>query len=749
MKRILSVLLISLFACFGVNAQSPTFANRTNGTYTPVDPYLSVPKALYIPKTCDTTNALHGGKDTIGAIIFDTCNHKMWIRDGIGTVHRWTVFNSAVTEIHPVDWYNVKNAGADNIGIIDASNYVQSPINTGYKIMYLPAGRYLFRSTVECKDSIVIIGDGSANTIIVLDTNIPAFHVGRNGQHVQFLNIGFQGTKSGGASTAQEGIFSDSATIYVHNVRGYNLGGFAIRFKHDLYNRPYPGTGLVGSIVSDCNFESSYGGIKLDSSAEYIGVSNSVFVANTYGVHIIGGNARFSNCNVSSNTYGVYMTYGPNGHHGNWVGGNINHNLYNIYMDSVVAGFTFVGADIYAGTNQLYIEDCKNVEFLGGDLVGLGTATFLNNDSTIHFFDVNMRTKPTWAITGNKPLIISLREAANSISMFDPVNNKRFDLSYSNDTAQVAGNLYLLKAPVARMRLGYQTTSTAKLVVNSLDDSSVARGIHTNISSGPTLSNGISNTFHDRDTVTSANINDVLKLPSKVAQFQKRFICGEDGLAFTGKQSVLAAILFNAANNANLNTGGGNLPPVAVDAGLSLNQNAGTTGTTTYSGSSTPVNSPASVLARYTSTNLGGSALTHATGYISGFLSTIELGTRDTLDNYSAINTGAKAGSGIVKTYYHHYIHTNPGTVANWGIYQEGSTVGNYFQGTMGIGTNAQTSQLDILATNGYSQFRMRTSYTPTSTADTNGNTGDVSWDDSFIYIKTSAGWKRSALSTF
>jgi hypothetical protein len=28
-------------------------------------------------------------------------------------------------------------------------------------------------------------------------------------------------------------------------------------------------------------------------------------------------------------------------------------------------------------------------------------------------------------------------------------------------------------------------------------------------------------------------------------------------------------------------------------------------------------------------------------------------------------------------------------------------------------------------------------------------DTGDVCWDDNYIYIKRSAGWKRSALSTF
>lgn len=38
---------------------------------------------------------------------------------------------------------------------------------------------------------------------------------------------------------------------------------------------------------------------------------------------------------------------------------------------------------------------------------------------------------------------------------------------------------------------------------------------------------------------------------------------------------------------------------------------------------------------------------------------------------------------------------------------------------------------------------------TPSGTADAQGSTGDLRYDDNFIYVKTSAGWKRAALSTF
>ncbi len=69
--------------------------------------------------------------------------------------------------------------------------------------------------------------------------------------------------------------------------------------------------------------------------------------------------------------------------------------------------------------------------------------------------------------------------------------------------------------------------------------------------------------------------------------------------------------------------------------------------------------------------------------------------------------------------------------------------------GNVGIGTASPTSRLDINGLTGTDQLRIRTSYTPTGTGDANGNIGDVTWDDNFMYIKTSAGWKRSALSIF
>ncbi|MBW7913324.1 MAG: hypothetical protein H3C54_06420, partial [Taibaiella sp.] len=74
-----------------------------------------------------------------------------------------------------------------------------------------------------------------------------------------------------------------------------------------------------------------------------------------------------------------------------------------------------------------------------------------------------------------------------------------------------------------------------------------------------------------------------------------------------------------------------------------------------------------------------------------------------------------------------------------------------YIKGGTGYLSNnaTPTSLLDVAAAAGYSQLRLRTSYTPTSTADANGNIGDIAWDGNYLYIKTAAGWRRTALSDF
>ena len=65
----------------------------------------------------------------------------------------------------------------------------------------------------------------------------------------------------------------------------------------------------------------------------------------------------------------------------------------------------------------------------------------------------------------------------------------------------------------------------------------------------------------------------------------------------------------------------------------------------------------------------------------------------------------------------------------------------------VGVGNTSPTSLIDISGSTGYNQFRIRAPYTPSSSSDTNGNTGQINWDSNYLYIKTSAGWKRAALT--
>jgi hypothetical protein len=82
---------------------------------------------------------------------------------------------------------------------------------------------------------------------------------------------------------------------------------------------------------------------------------------------------------------------------------------------------------------------------------------------------------------------------------------------------------------------------------------------------------------------------------------------------------------------------------------------------------------------------------------------------------------------------------------------RDGGTWGDLFlgDGHVGIGTAGPTSKLDVDGDAGQNQLRLRQSYTPTGTSDPKGETGQIAWDDNWVYVKTSAGWKRAQLSGF
>jgi hypothetical protein len=80
----------------------------------------------------------------------------------------------------------------------------------------------------------------------------------------------------------------------------------------------------------------------------------------------------------------------------------------------------------------------------------------------------------------------------------------------------------------------------------------------------------------------------------------------------------------------------------------------------------------------------------------------------------------------------------------NWGIFSGWSLAKNYFAGGVGIGTTTPTCIFDI---NG-ATMRIRNPSTIGATTSP-GNTGDIVWNDDYIYVRVSNGWKRANLNSW
>lgn len=74
-----------------------------------------------------------------------------------------------------------------------------------------------------------------------------------------------------------------------------------------------------------------------------------------------------------------------------------------------------------------------------------------------------------------------------------------------------------------------------------------------------------------------------------------------------------------------------------------------------------------------------------------------------------------------------------------------------FASGKLGIGLDIQgslppTSKLDLSGNTGFNLLRLRTPFTPTDTTDTDGEVGQIAWDDDYLYVKTNNGWGRMEL---
>ena len=109
----------------------------------------------------------------------------------------------------------------------------------------------------------------------------------------------------------------------------------------------------------------------------------------------------------------------------------------------------------------------------------------------------------------------------------------------------------------------------------------------------------------------------------------------------------------------------------------------------------------------------------------------------------AASNTGLYVNvTSATSTNYGIRIINPPAGANNWAIYSD-SAAQSYHIGNIGIGTGitVPTSPLDV----GGSSIRIRTTSTQATSAAA-GNVGEIRWDDTYLYVRISSGWRRVAL---
>lgn len=88
MRHFLSILFL-LLSLSAFSQTPPRIVHRATTAVTTSDGRLRAELNFYLPIVCDTINALNGGLDSVGAIVYDKCNHKTWVRDTANGGHYW------------------------------------------------------------------------------------------------------------------------------------------------------------------------------------------------------------------------------------------------------------------------------------------------------------------------------------------------------------------------------------------------------------------------------------------------------------------------------------------------------------------------------------------------------------------------------------------------------------------------------------------------------------------------------------
>jgi len=154
-------------------------------------------------------------------------------------------------------------------------------------------------------------------------------------------------------------------------------------------------------VIDGCMVEYNNIGCYIGSSHEYAFFTGCTFSHNKEAIQEWAGNIRFIGCDVLVNTnYGLELLNAANSGHGEWIGGNINHNKTNaVWIASNLAnGWSFVGTHIYStdvyltdGTDNNLALGAGGLEFVGCSIDSPISVTRTNAlSSLVNFKDCYM-----------------------------------------------------------------------------------------------------------------------------------------------------------------------------------------------------------------------------------------------------------------------------------------------------------------------------------------------------------------------
>lgn len=220
-------------------------------------------------------------------------------------------------------------------------------------------------------------------------------------------------------------------------------------------------------------------------------------------------------------------------------------------------------------------------------------------------------------------------------------------------------------------------------------------------------------------------------------------IIGSSNLTYSSGASLTGGIVINALQGGLNHTMGGNL---TIPNSCVLSANIGVSGLRFTSGGTV------------TSTQASGSSRA-----ISNFAALpikndlTVAGTISHFANFHGYSPYSTTATNLTFTNFYHILlndslqYTGIAITNKWGIYQEGATDNNHFNGKVLIKTTTDAGyELDVNGTSRANKFQLSALNTAPATSSSTGTLGEIRIDANHIYICTATNtWKRVAIATF